>query len=377
MRRVATALVILLALAATAAAQMGKQVSVRAGTAEDRLLAAIQASRDPGERLELLNEFLAETEGTDASLLAYELLLNHWWAEKDYAKAYDAGEKALGVDPDNFATAVNLFRIATEQQNAERMDRYGRIVGEIVQRYKARPMPEGMDETMWRHTQQQTLEEAASSINYVELTLFNSAYQQSEPAARAAALERFLEAFPESTYAMNAQMVVAATYQQSQQYDKMLRFANAVLERNPSSYAMLLLLADYWSERGEELDKAEANATRALELLDALERPEHLGEEEWEQEISVRKGLAYSALGQVHIHRRRHAQAVEAFQAASPLLKNEPISYARNLYRLGFTLAQMRRTAEARRILTEAISIESPYKQLAQQTLNQISGRRP
>jgi tetratricopeptide (TPR) repeat protein len=377
MRRVAIALVILLALAAPAAAQMGKQVSVRAGTAEDRLLAAIQAARDPGERLELINEFLAETEGTDASLLGYELLLNYWWAEKDYAKAYEAGEKALGIDPDNFATAVNLFRIAAEQQDAERMDRYGRTVGEIVQRYKARPAPEGQDETMWRHTQQQTLEESASSINYVELTLFNNAYQQTEPAARAAALERFLEAFPESVYAMNAQMVVAATYQQAQQYDKMLRFANRVLERDPSSYAMLLLLADYWSERGEELDKAEANATRALELLNALERPEHLTEEQWNAEISVRKGLAYSALGQVHIHRRRHAQAVEAFQAASPLLKNEPISYARNLYRLGFTLAQMRRTAEARRILTEAVSIESPYKPLAQQTLDQISGRRP
>jgi TolA-binding protein len=377
MRRVLMTLAMILALAAPAAAQMGRQVAVRAGTAEDRMLAEIQATQDPEARVEMINEFLEEFAGTDVVILGYELLMTHWWGQRQFDRAYQTGEKILEIDPDSFTTAVNLFRLAAELEDAERMEKYGTTVGEIVQRYRARPAPAGMDAEGWRETQERTLDEAASSITYVELTLFNQAYQLTESAARLAALERFLAAFPDSAYAMNAQMVVAAMYQQSQQFDQMQAFAGRVLERDADNYAMLLLLADFWSERGEQLDQAEAYAARGLELLDAAERPEHVSEEHWEQEISVRRGLAHSILGQVHIHRRRHAQAVEAFEAASPLLKNEPVSYARNLYRLGFTLAQMRRTAEARRVLTEAVSIDSPYKQLAQQTLNQIGRGRP
>ncbi|MGB8524419.1 MAG: hypothetical protein WCD43_15755, partial [Candidatus Acidiferrales bacterium] len=58
----------------------------------------------------------------------------------------------------------------------------------------------------------------------------------------------------------------------------------------------------------------------------------------------------------------------------SPLLKSNTVLYARNLYRLGFTLAKMQRIPEARTVLTEAVSINSPYKAKAQETLNKIGG---
>jgi len=65
---------------------------------------------------------------------------------------------------------------------------------------------------------------------------------------------------------------------------------------------------------------------------------------------------------------------VDAFKQASPLLKSDAFSYGRNLYRLGFTLAKMQRTPEARTVLTEAVSVNSPYKAKAQETLNKIGG---
>ncbi len=87
-----------------------------------------------------------------------------------------------------------------------------------------------------------------------------------------------------------------------------------------------------------------------------------------------KKDLAYSALGQVYVNQTFNVQAVNAFRQAAPLLKSNPTSYARNQYRLGFTLAKMQKIPEARAALTEAASIDSPYRALAQQTLAKIGG---
>lgn len=377
MRRMALLAAVCLVLATAAQAQIGKQVGVRAGTAEDRFLAEINRTQDPAERLALLEEFLEEFAGQDVVLLAYEMLVAHYAAAQDHAKAYEYGEKALEVDPENFQAALNLFRIAQEQNDTEKMYGYGERIGGMVERYKARPRPEGMPEELWEQKRRETLEEAAPSVQFVELSLFNAAYQVQDPAQRAALLERFLKAYPDSAYADNAQTLVAATYQMTRQYDQMLDFGRRILERDPENYGMLLLLADYWSESGTDLAAAEQSATKALELIEAAVRPEHFSEEQWQQHIRLRHGLAHSILGQVYINRRQHARAVEAFQTAGPMLKGDTVTYARNLYRLGFTLAQMRRTAEARAALQEAIALESPYKALAQQTLDTISGTAP
>jgi tetratricopeptide (TPR) repeat protein len=377
MRRALILTAALLWLAGTGQAQIGKQVMVRAGTEEDARLQQIQNTADPQEKIRLLEEFLADFGDTDAALIAYEMLVSQYMAVQNAAKVYEYGEKALQADPDNFTMALNLFRTAQEQNDLERMFTYGKTLSDIVARYKARPAPAGTPEDVWQQQKQQTLEGVASSVNYVELTLFNAAYRTQDLAQKAALLERFLAAFPDSQYAASAQALVAATYQQTQQYDKMLEFAQGILGRDPNNIQMLLLLADYWTERGEELAKAEEYAQRALQALEAATRPEPLSEEQWQQQTSLQKGLAHSALGMVRAHRKQFAQAVEEFRAASPLLKADNFSYARNLYRLGFTLANLRRIREARQALTEAVSIDSPYKALAQKELDRLGGPVP
>ena len=88
----------------------------------------------------------------------------------------------------------------------------------------------------------------------------------------------------------------------------------------------------------------------------------------------MQQGLAYSTLGQVDVNKGQNAEAVAAFKKAGPLLKSSTVSYARNEYRLGFTLAKMQKIPEAKAALTEAASIDSPYRALAQQTLAKIGG---
>jgi len=167
---------------------------------------------------------------------------------------------------------------------------------------------------------------------------------------------------------------IAFSYQQAQLSAKMLEAAQKNLETDPNDVSMLILLADYWSEAGQQLDKAAVNAQKALDLLAKAQKPENLTGEQWQRQLSIQKGLAYSSLGEVYVVKTQNPQAVDAFKQAGPLLKSDTFSYARNQYRLGFTLAKMQRIPEARVVLTEVISLNTPYKARAQETLDKIGG---
>ena len=141
--------------------------------------------------------------------------------------------------------------------------------------------------------------------------------------------------FPDSPYADQAMGVAAASYQQTQNTAKMLEVANGLLAKDPNNVGMLLLLADYYSEKGEQLDKAEADAKKVSAALADAKKPDGVTDEQWQQQVSLQKGLALSALGQVNIQKKNNAAAVGEFEAASPLLKSDADSYARNQYGSG------------------------------------------
>jgi tetratricopeptide (TPR) repeat protein len=199
--------------------------------------------------------------------------------------------------------------------------------------------------------------------------MFLGVYRTANAAKRAALLSHFAELFPDSPYANQALGVAATSYQQAQNVPKMLEVANGVLAKDPNNIGMLLLLSDYYSEKGEQLDKAEAWAKKAITLLGTAAKPEGVTDEQWQQQVSLQKGLALSSLGQVNIQKKDNAQAVDNFKAASPLLKADDGSYGRNQYRLGFALLNLKRNAEAKDAFAQSASVNSAYKALAQAKL--------
>jgi tetratricopeptide (TPR) repeat protein len=149
----------------------------------------------------------------------------------------------------------------------------------------------------------------------------------------------------------------------------MLEIANGVLVKDPNNIGMLLLLSDYYSDKGEQLDKAESSAKKAIELLGSAQKPEGVADDQWQQQVSLQKGLALSALGQVNIQKKDNVAAAENFKTAAPLLKQDANSYGRNQYRLGFALLNLKKNAEAKDAFTQAASVNSPYKALAEAKL--------
>jgi tetratricopeptide (TPR) repeat protein len=377
MRRTSILLFALLTLTATASAQIGKRVTIRAGTAEDRAVREITAATDAAQKLALLEKFLADYGQGEMALVAYDIYIDHYLAAKDFDKVYDYGEKSLALDPDAYSVAMRMFTAAQQQGDAARLFDYGSRIGAILERYKARPAPEGVDGATWQSTKAGTLEENRDGTNYVEYTLFSTAYNNPDPAAKTVQLEQFVAAFPDSQYAANAQNVVAYTYQQTKQFDKMEAFIEKVLAARPDNVTMLLMAADSWNERRVELDKAEAYAARALKALETAQRPATLTDEQWAQQKPIQQGLAHSITGQIQIQKNRNTQAVVSLNAAAPLLKSDPVAYSRNQYWLGFALINLKRLPEARAAFTEAAAADTPFRGPSQEKLKTLPAPRP
>ena len=373
MRRMCLSTLVLCAfLAHPAQAQIGKNVPIKAGTPEDKALAEINATSDAAQKVALMEQFVADFGNSDMVVVGYDLLVNYYLNAKNYDKAFEYGDKLFAADPDNFANGVNMVRAAQEKGDLGKLFDYGEKTGNVVARYRAQGPPEGTSAEDWAQQKARTLSDIKDNLAYVEQSLFSAAYKTADPQARPVLLTRFATAFPESNYALPAMEIAAASYQQVQNYPKMLEVANKILARDTNNVSMLILLSDYFSEKGEQLDKAEGYAKKAVELVGSAKKPEGVTDEQFQQQLALQKGLALSSLGEIYINRKRDALALENFKAATPLLKPDAFTYARNQYRMGFALLNLKRTAEARAALTEAASINSPYKALAQEKLKEL-----
>jgi tetratricopeptide (TPR) repeat protein len=350
------------------AQEIGKFVPIPTNSDADHALTEINAAADPAQKLALIDKFAASAQG-DMAIVADDQYVNYYIGVKNYDKAMEWGEKLFALDPDNFTNGVNMVRAAQGRGDINKMYAYGEKTAQILQRFKDKPAPEGKNQGAWDTQKTQTLQDVHETVTYVQQLLFDAAYRTADGVKRAGLLVRFAQMFPESPFATQALGVAAASYRQTQNTAKMLEVANGILAKDADNLGMLLLLADYYSEKGEQLDKAESYAKKSVSLLSAAKKPDGLTDEQWKQQSGLQKGLALSALGQVNIQKKNNAEAVENFKAGAPLLKSDEGSYARNQYRLGFALLNLKRVPEAKAAFTDAASVNSPYKALAQEKL--------
>jgi len=377
-RQTLTALFLLSAFLVPAcqAQQLGKPVMIPAGSDADHQLNAIN-NADASQKLALIDGFAKAFPESDMQIVADEQYVNYYLNAKRYDKAFEYGDKLFALDPDNYLNAVNMVRAAAEKGALDRLYTYGERANSILSRYKASPPPEGISADDWARLKSEKLATLKENQEYVEQCLLNGAYNSKDPGKKADDLVRFAKMYPGTAQSDQALMVAATAYQQAQNRGKMQEIVNNALAKDPNNIDMMLLMADDYSENGDQLDKAEAYARKAISLTDTAQKPEQLTNEQWNQQTSVQKGWAYSTIGQVDLQQRQESQAVGNLLKAGPLLKSNAAMYARNQYRLGFAYLNLKKNADATKAFAEAAAIDSPYKAMAQQKLDELSSAKP
>ncbi len=375
--RMMTMLLSLIAFLAPAShAQFGKNVMIPAGSEADHELAAINAA-DPSQKLALIDQFSQAHPDGDYQIVADEQYVNYYIAAKNYDKAFEYGDKLFTLDPDNYTNAVSMVRAANEKGDTDKLYVYGEKADFIVQRYKASAPPAGSDPENWTRTKNEKLASLKDDQDYIEQSLLSAAYNAKDPSKKADYFTRFGKLYPDTSEGEQAMTMAASSYQQAQNRAKMQEVANGVLAKDPNNISMLLLLADDYSEKNEQLDKADAYARKAISLTETAKKPENLTEDQWKQQLAIQKGWALSTLGQVNLEKKQNAPAVDSLTKASALLKSNAALYARNQYRLGFAYLNLKRNPEAKQAFTDAASVDSPYKGLAEQKLNEMGAAKP
>ena len=375
--RILTAQLLLLAFLAPACkAQLGKNVTIPAGSEADHQLTAINAA-DPSQKLPLIDEFAKAFPEGDFQIVADEQYVNYYINAKQYDKAFEYGDKLFALDPNNYLDAVNMVRAAAEKGDPDKLYTYGEKANSIIQTYKASPAPAGSNADEWAHSKSEKLASLKDDQDYVEQALLSGAYSAKDPGKKADYFMRFAKMYPDTPESEQALTMAASSYQQAQNRAKMQEVANGALAKDPNDIGMLLLLADDYSEKGDQLDKADAYAKKAASLTDTAKKPANLSDEQWQLQISIQKGLALSTLGQVSLQKKLNAQAVDNLSKAAPLLKSNDTLYARNEYRLGFAYLNLKKNADATKAFTEAASVDSPYKAPAQEKLAELGSAKP
>lgn len=195
---------------------------------------------------------------------------------------------------------------------------------------------------------------AAPLVNKEEEDAYKAFFEikGSDPEALIASGEDFLKKFPESRYRESVHSRLTQAFLNTGQLDKLLVSAEKALELNPDnvdvlsvlSYSMLRRFNPNDLDAEQKLEKAEKHARHGIELLDAMQRPAHIAEEEFARAKNDKIAMCRSGLGLAHLHRQRYSDAAVELEMATKLMSTPDPT---DLYLLGAVYQNARRYPEA------------------------------
>ena len=360
----------------------GTQVSLAAGTGADAAFREVQSLPDPTAKIARLKEVIAQYDSTPAALLGYEQLIALTLDIRDYDAADAASAELQKRDPRNFRAVAGHIRAALGRADVPGATDHAARLAEILSTAKTMAVPEGLDESEWELGRQAFARRGEAEVQAIQYELFTAAFRQ-PPAVKTQVLARFVEYFPESIYRKSAMSSVAIAYQEQGNAAKATEWAEKTLAIDPDNINMLMVAGDVLSNTGESPEKAGQMLQHLLELMtDPVEservRPAGYSDEQWAGQKMLYEGVARSGIGQIARVRGNVQSAIGHFEAAAPLLKQQPFYYARNQYRWASMLASIGQQAnleKAARLLGEIIPMNTPFSPFAQGLLDQINAK--
>lgn len=159
---------------------------------------------------------------------------------------------------------------------------------------------------------------------------YMSALSQTDPAAKAAALESFLQQYPNSVMKTDALELLMATYDQARNPEKTMDAAQRILQSDPNNLRALALLA--YNKRTaaqagqnpqQNLTEAAQYATRGLQALQTATKPEGTSDADFEKFKQQLTGIFNGALGINALQNKDYPTAQRALRVAVEATPND------------------------------------------------------
>ena len=142
---------------------------------------------------------------------------------------------------------------------------------------------------------------------------------------RIKAAEELLTKYVDTEFKTVALQIIAASYQQKNDFEKMVIYAERTLESDPNNYVAMLMLAsaipqrtrEFDLDREEKLARAEKFARSAEEIMKTAPKPRpDIPDEQWAAVKKDFSAQAHEALGLAAMVRKKYDVAIAEFKTA-------------------------------------------------------------
>jgi tetratricopeptide (TPR) repeat protein len=155
-----------------------------------------------------------------------------------------------------------------------------------------------------------------------EYNAYVNASGQTNPAQKSAALEAFLQTYPNSVMKEEALLSLMSAYQQAGDAQKMLDAANRVLTANPNNVRALAVLVYYYratttaQNLTQNLDLIQTYAQQGEQALHNMTKPEGMSDADFTKFHNELSAIFEGGLGFVALQKKDNATASKDFQEA-------------------------------------------------------------
>ena len=161
-----------------------------------------------------------------------------------------------------------------------------------------------------------------------ELEVLQQLLGAQDPDSRIKAAETLLSKYADTDYKGLALYIEAMSYQQKNDYDKMVVYGEQAIQADPKQYAAMLMLAqgiaqrtrEFDLDREEKLSRAEKYAKDAMELIKDAPKPNpQITDDQWAQAKKEYLAQAHEALGYAAKARKNNDAAISELKQSLDL----------------------------------------------------------
>ena len=158
-----------------------------------------------------------------------------------------------------------------------------------------------------------------------EYDAYTAMANEKDPNKKISLAEAFLQKYSNSDFKDLAYVVEMQTYQQLNQPDKAVEAGHKALEANPDNPDALRFLSFVFPfvykaddpEATAKLSRAESDAKHGLEMLQKLQKPAGVSDEQFNQAIKGLRAVFNGTVGFIALQRKDYPAAITSYKAAS------------------------------------------------------------
>lgn len=347
-----------------------KKPRIGKDTPEGTFLELVSLELNPAKKIALLEQFLKLFPGCDPSITVwvYGDLQDRYRRAGDLDKAISAGEKILGLDPDNIDIAEVNLQLAEKKGDAALAKKWSNEIQKIAERIVKLPLPADQEGSK---AAQERLDYARQLVMKSEYDQYVSALRTEAPAERIKALEAFLNKAPQTTYIDQIEVAEFLAYKEMGDLEKTLAAAEKILSHNEDREDALLFVVEVNFARKKDPKRTLALAAKFIERMTSAPVPEGVAEKDWTAAKTRNIARVHYIIGRIYFDAEQWPSADRALRSALPLIFDDQLR-AVVLYDLAWVNYRLQNAIDAVRFYSLCAAIKGPLQEQASKSVLSI-----